>query len=117
MADAITSITSRIEWCRRQKTQARTPLEHAGWHAEEEGLLDALLNRNHTYQYQHGPPDVFARYVMGLLYGREVLRTALAYHQLAPPTRTGTTGNHEGSYGTDDASTRCMLGRTRRGEQ
>ena len=117
MGDATTSITSRIEWCWRQNTQARTPLEHAGWDAEEEGLRDALLNSNHTYRFQQGPPDVFARYVMGLLYGREVLRTALLHHQVVTPTHTGTIGSHEGSYGTDDASTRCMLGRTRREEQ
>ena len=117
MGDATTSIKSHIEWCRRQNTQARTPLEHAGWDAEEEGLRDALLNSNHTYRYQQGPPDVFARYVMGLLYGRQVLRTAFLHHQFATPTSTGAIGSHEGSSGTDDASTRCMLGRTRRGEQ
>ena len=36
------SIASRIEWCRRQKTQARTQLEREGWQAEVEGLC-ALL--------------------------------------------------------------------------
>ena len=117
MADATTSITSRIEWCRRQSTQARASLERAGWQAEEEGLRDALLNDNHTYQYQQGPTGVFVRYAMGLLYGREVLRTAFVHHQFVPPTRTGTTGSHEGIYGTDDSSTRCLLGLTRRGEQ
>ena len=76
MNDATKSLGSRIEWCRRQSTQARAPLERAGWQAEEEGLRDALLNKNHTHQYQPGSPCVFERYAMGLQYGREVLRTA-----------------------------------------
>jgi hypothetical protein len=115
MAYATKSIASRIEWCRRQSTQAQTPLERVGWHAEEEGLRDALLNKNHTYQYQQGPPGVFERYAMGLQYGREVLRTAFVYHQFAPSTRTATTGRHAGIYGTDDASTRRIriMGLTR----
>jgi hypothetical protein len=115
MAYATKSIASRIEWCRRQSTQARTPLERAGWQAEEEGLRDALLNKNHTYQYQQGQPGVFERYAMGLQYGREVLRTAFVYHQFAPPTRTATTGKHAGIYGMDDASTRRIriMGLTR----
>jgi hypothetical protein len=76
MADVNKSLTSRIEWCRRQSTRARTPFERAGWQAEEAGLQDALLNQNHTTQYQQGPLGVFERYAMGLHYGREVLRTA-----------------------------------------
>jgi hypothetical protein len=115
---ATKSIASRIEWCRRQSPQARTPLEREGWQAEEEGLRDALLNKNHTYQYQQGQPGVFERYAMGLQYGREVLRTAFVYHQFAPLTRTATTGRHAGIYGTDDASTRRIriIGLTRRAE-
>jgi hypothetical protein len=70
------SITSRIEWCRRQKTQARVRLELEGWQAEEEGLCDALLNRNHTNQYQHCPPGVFGRYVIGLQDGQALIRAA-----------------------------------------
>lgn len=118
MAYETESFASRIEWCRRQSTQARAPLERAGWRAEEEGLRDALLNKNHTYQYQQGPPGVFERYAMGLQYGREVLRTAATYHQFAPPTRTATTGRHADIYGIDDASTRRIriVGLTRRTE-
>jgi hypothetical protein len=108
MAYPTKSLGSRIEWCRQQSTQARTPLERAGWQAEEEGLRDALLNKNHTYQYQQGQPGVFERYAMGLQYGREVLRTAFVYHQFAPPIRTATTGRHAGIYGTDDVSTRRL---------
>ena len=70
------NIISRIEWCRRQETQARTPLELEGWYAEEEGLRDALLNRNHTNQYQHCPPGVFNRYVMGFQDGQALIHAA-----------------------------------------
>jgi len=43
MADANKSIESRIEWCRRQSTEACAPLESAGWRAETEGLQDGRL--------------------------------------------------------------------------
>jgi hypothetical protein len=67
------SITSRIEWCRRQSMQANSPREAAGWVAEEDGLRDALLNRDHSNQYRPGPPEVLARYTMGLLDGRAMI--------------------------------------------
>jgi hypothetical protein len=101
------SIESRIKWCRKQSTQARVPRERAGWHAEEEGLRDALLNRDHTTQYQTGPPAVFERYVIGLQYGQAVLRNAAVYYHFATPTRTA---------GTCDVSMRRIMGITRRGE-
>ena len=88
MTYATISISSRIEWCRRQSTQACAPLERAGWQAEEEGLRDALLNSERTTQYQQGPPAVFERYAMGLQDGYAVLRTAAVYHQFTTPTRT-----------------------------
>lgn len=118
MPYATKSLASRIEWCRRQSTQAQTQLERAGWHAEADGLRDALLNKNHTYRYQQGQPDVFERYAMGLQYGREVLRTAFVYHQFSPPTHTATTGRQAGLYGIEDESTRRIriLGLTRRAE-
>ena len=101
------SIESRIEWCRKQSTQARAPRERAGWHAEEEGLRDALFNRDHTTQYQQGPLDVFERYAMGLQEGHALLRTAAVYYHFATPTRTA---------GTCDASMRRIMGLTRRAE-
>lgn len=85
MAYATNSIASRIEWCRRQRTQARAQLEFEGWQAEEEGLLDALLNRDHTNQYQHCPPGVFERYAIGLQDGQALIRTAAVDQQLATP--------------------------------
>ena len=37
MAYVTRSLTSRIEWCRRQSTQTQAPLEIAGWRAEAGG--------------------------------------------------------------------------------
>jgi hypothetical protein len=56
--------------------QARARLELEGWDAEEEGLRDALLNRDHTNQYRYCPPGVFERYVMGLQDGLAMIRAA-----------------------------------------
>jgi hypothetical protein len=92
-----TNIISRIEWCRRQETQARTPLELEGWQAEEEGVRDALLNRNHTHQYHHGPICVYCRYVMGLQDGEALIRaTAMDKHFATPDVTHGT---HAGVHG------------------
>ena len=99
MAYATKYIASRIDWCRRESTQVCAPLESAGWRAEAEGLQDALLHRDHTTQYQQGPPIVFERYVLGLADGRAVLRMA-AVHQ-------------HGSMGSDLR----LLGLTRRGKK
>ena len=74
MASATTSIETRIEWCRRQRTQASTPVELEGWRAEEEGLLDAVLNTDHMNQYRQFPPRVFERYAMGLQDGQALIR-------------------------------------------
>ena len=76
LAHTKTSIGARIEWCRRQETQACTRAELEGWRAEEEGLRDALLNRDRTYQYQHSPPVVFERYAIGLEDGHAMIRLA-----------------------------------------
>ena len=88
MAYTTTSIASRIEWCRRQRTQACAQLELEGWQAEEDGLWDALLDRDHTNQYQQSPPGVFARYTMGLQDGHAMMRTtAVGQHFTAPAQR------------------------------
>jgi len=75
MAYVTRSLTSRIEWCRRQSTQTQAPLEIAGWRAEAEGLEDALLHRDRTSLYRQGPSCVFVRYVTGLQDGRALSRT------------------------------------------
>ena len=73
-ADTSIPLVARIEWCRRQRRQAPTQCEVEGWCAEEEGLWDALLERDHTDQYRHSPPSVFERYAMGLDDGRALIR-------------------------------------------
>ena len=84
-ATASISIASRIEWCRRQSMQACSPLEAAGWQAEEDGLWDALLDRDHTNQYQQSQTGVFARYTMGLQDGHAMMRTAAVGQQQPRP--------------------------------
>ena len=77
------SLASRIAWCQQQKTMARTPCEVEGWTAEEAGLRDALLSRDHRHQYQYSPADVFERYVMGLQDGLTLIRAAIVEHHYA----------------------------------
>ena len=76
MADATNRITIRIAWCRRQRAKAVTETEVEGWYAEEEGLRDALLHRNHTDEYRLSPPEVYERYMMGLQDGTALLHAA-----------------------------------------
>ena len=73
-ADTSNPLVARIDWCRRQRRQAPTQREVEGWCAEEEGLWDALLERDHTDQYRQSPPSVFERYAMGLDDGRALIR-------------------------------------------
>jgi hypothetical protein len=90
------NIISRIGWCRLQETQARTPLELEGWQAEKEGLWDALLNRDHTTQYQQGPLCVYGRYVVGLQDGDALIRAAAMEQHFATPD--GTHGIYAGAH-------------------
>jgi hypothetical protein len=71
-------VNVRITWCRRQSALARTEHELDGWRAEEDGLRDALLNRDHTNDYRLSDPEVFERYVLGFQDGRALLRITLA---------------------------------------
>jgi hypothetical protein len=66
----------RIEWCRRQRAQARTEPEVDGWRAEEDGLLDAVMNSDHTDNYRLCPPEVLRRYMLGFQDGTALLRAA-----------------------------------------
>jgi hypothetical protein len=74
--NATNPVIFRIEWCRRQRTKARTEPEQEGWRAEEAGLRDALLHRDHANEYRDGPPNVFERYVMGFQDGQALIRAA-----------------------------------------
>jgi len=67
-------IQFRIAWCQRQRAKAGTATEAEGWYAEEEGLKDALLHRNHMNHYQLAPPEVLERYMMGLQDGDALMR-------------------------------------------
>jgi hypothetical protein len=77
------SIIARIEWCRTQRTQARTQAELERWRAEEDGLRDALLNRDHTNHYRYSPPEVFERYTMGFHDGQALIRVSWVDRHLA----------------------------------
>lgn len=74
MGYATNSIMARIEWCRRQRTQAQGHRESEEWHAEEDGLRDAFLNRDHSNQYRYGARGMLLRYEMGLEEGRDLIR-------------------------------------------
>jgi hypothetical protein len=76
MANASTFIVAFIERCRQLRPQARTQAELDASRAEEEGLRDALLDRDQTYQYRYSPPGVFERYAISLQYGRALIRLA-----------------------------------------
>jgi len=76
-ADTSIPLVARIEWCRRQRREARTQADAEGWRAEEEGLRDAFLDRDRRYPHQYRSPipfDVFGRYAMGLEDGRTLMR-------------------------------------------
>ncbi len=76
MAYAPNPVIFRIKWCRRQRAKVHIGSELEGWHAEEEGLKDALLNRNHMNEYRQSPPELFERYMMGLQDGKALIRAA-----------------------------------------
>ena len=72
------SVTFRIVWCRRQRIKARTDLEVEAWRAEEEGLRDAILRRDHVTKYRGRSPVLFERYVLGFQDGKALMRVARA---------------------------------------
>ena len=74
MKQATNPISVRIEWCRRQSAQARTESELDGWRAEADGLRDALMNTDHTNNYQLCPPEILRRYVQGFQDGTVLLQ-------------------------------------------
>jgi len=68
------SLIARIQWCQKQQMNARTEGEREEWCAEEDGLKDALLQRDRTDQYQYSLPAVLERYVTGFEDGRALIR-------------------------------------------
>ncbi|MDF0643918.1 MAG: hypothetical protein P0111_07795 [Nitrospira sp.] len=83
MALAIESVEVRIEWCRQQRAKAAQPLEREGWHAEADGLRDALLSQDHSNLYRDCGAAVFERYALGLQDGRALMLVAVAEQQHA----------------------------------
>jgi hypothetical protein len=83
MSHAPNFILSRIHWCRRLRTQVCTQPEMDGWRAEEQGLRDALLKRDHTKLYQCYPSGVFERYAMGLEDGQALIRLSGVHRHVA----------------------------------
>lgn len=77
-------INTRIAWCRRQREQASTESEADGWRAEEDGLRDALLNKNYADAYRLSSTVVFQRYMLGFQDGTALLSTAQIAHMTSP---------------------------------
>jgi hypothetical protein len=74
-ADIRTCLIARIGFCHTQAMKAHTSQEAQEWRAEEQGLIDALLKRDCTYEYQNRP-GLLERYVTGLNAGAVLIRAA-----------------------------------------
>lgn len=85
MAYTGNSIKGRIDWCRWKQFQAPGQYEFEEWHAEEDGLRDALHNHDHSKLYQLGPETLFVRYSMGLQDGRILLLFGNVEPQIRTP--------------------------------
>src|SRR5262245_50362871 len=70
------SLLARLAWCQKQRLKGTTKAELEAWCAEEEGLTDALLDRDQTSHFQTNSPAVFERYALGLEDGRALIRAA-----------------------------------------
>jgi hypothetical protein len=69
------SLIARIGFCHQQAIAALTTLEAEEWYAEQNGLIDALIERDCTHQYQ-GRPALEERYSRGLKDGRVLIQVA-----------------------------------------
>ena len=74
-AEVDACLIARIGWCHQQAMEARTTLEVEEWYSEQEGLIDALLERDCTPEYQ-GTPALRERYCRGLQDGRVLIQVA-----------------------------------------
>ena len=92
MHDLLDLLTFRITWCREQIALACTEFEADGWRAEEDGLRDALLNRDDTDHYRLSSPEIFEMHVRGFQDGTMLLRAARAKHVMHIATA------HEGQW-------------------
>ncbi len=75
MDAAAYAVTFRIVWCRRQRANASTQMELEAWRAEEEGLRDAVLHRDHVHKYRSHSPKVLERYLLGFQDAKALIRT------------------------------------------
>jgi hypothetical protein len=69
------AVTYRIVWCRRQRARACSEAERTAWRAEEDGLRDAVLHRDHVDKYRAHSPNVLERYLLGFHDAKALLRT------------------------------------------
>ena len=90
LAHVSTSIDARIKRCWKLSTQAHTQAELDSWRAEEEGLQDAVLERDHMDQYRERPAAVFERYAMGVEDGKALSRLACMDAQRTPSVQPDT---------------------------
>jgi len=70
------AVTCRIVWCRRQRARACSEVERDAWRAEEDGLRDAVLHRDHVDKYRSHSPNVLERYLLGFQDAKALIRTA-----------------------------------------
>ena len=68
-------LIARIEWCHRRATEALSTLEAIEWYAEQNGLIDALIERDCSHDYQD-TPTLLERYRRGLQDGRVLIQVA-----------------------------------------
>jgi hypothetical protein len=74
-AEVNACLIARIGWCHKQAMKALTPRDVEEWRAEKQGLIDALLQRDCRYEYQHSS-DLLERYSKGLEEGRVLIQAA-----------------------------------------
>ncbi len=82
-------INARIAWCQRRCEQASTESEADGWRVEENGLRDALLNKDYTDAYRLSTAEILRRYERGFQEGRAILRVVPMEH-IVPNVAVGT---------------------------
>ena len=78
------AVTHRIVWCRRQRAHASSQIELESWRAEEEGLRDAVLHRDHVHKYRSRSEKMLERYLLGFQDAKALLRTARTTHSATP---------------------------------
>jgi hypothetical protein len=73
MANSSPLIVARLAWCRIQRKQATTREEAERLRAEEEGLIDAMLERNRLERYEQAQQFRREHYELGLQDGQALM--------------------------------------------